>query len=142
MFKKEDGANEVETIIGPSVQVEGDFVAAGNVIIEGVVAGKIQTEKNLQIGERAKIFANVIAANAIIAGEVQGNIKIKESLELTSSAKIFGDVKTGSITVAPGAALHGRCQAGEDKKSKLEKVDERNKAKIKEALPELPEKLK
>ena len=86
MFKKEDGINdEVETVIGPSVQVEGDLVAAGNIIIEGMVSGKIQTEKNLQIGPGAKIFAHVSAANAIVAGEIQGNVKIKNTLHLTAN---------------------------------------------------------
>ncbi len=140
MFKKEEGIDEVETVIGPSVQVEGDFVAAGDVIVEGVVSGKLRTEKNLRIGEGAKIFANVAAANALIAGEVQGNIKIKESLELTNTAKIFGDIKARVLTVTSGSILHGKCQVGEEKKSKLEKVEE--KTKTKEKIIETPEKIK
>ena len=56
MFKKEDGDN-VETIIGPSVQVEGNFVANGDIIVEGTVSGSIKTEKNLRVGKDAKIFA-------------------------------------------------------------------------------------
>lgn len=142
MFKKKGGLNEVETIIGPSVQVEGNFVAAGDVIVEGIVAGTLKTEKNLRIGEGAKIFANVSAANALIAGEIQGNIKIKESLELTSTAKIFGDVRSKILSVALGAVIHGKCMIGEEKKSKLEKVEEREKAKAKEKLPETLEKTK
>ena len=140
MFKRGEKINEVETIIGPSVQVEGDFVAAGDVIVEGVVSGKLKTEKNLRVSEGAKIFASVTAANALIAGEVQGNIKIREGLELTSTAKVFGDTKAKILTVASGATLQGKCQVGEEKKSKLEKIDE--KAKTKEKLPETLEKTK
>ena len=33
MFKKE-GGDEIETIIGPSVQVEGNFVANGDIVVE------------------------------------------------------------------------------------------------------------
>ncbi|OGY49476.1 MAG: hypothetical protein A3J65_03630 [Candidatus Buchananbacteria bacterium RIFCSPHIGHO2_02_FULL_45_11b] len=124
MFKKEDGDN-VETIIGPSVQVEGNFVANGDIIVEGTVSGSIKTEKNLRVGKDAKIFADITANNAFVAGEIQGNIKIKENLELTNTAKIFGDVKTKILNVSPGASLNGKCSAGDEHKAKFEKADER-----------------
>ena len=126
MFKKEEG-DEIETIIGPSVQVEGNFVANGDIVVEGTISGSIKTERNLRVGENAKIFANISAANAFIAGEIQGNVKIKENLELTSSAKIFGDVKSKILSVAQGASLYGKCSSGEGTKAKLEKIDEPSK---------------
>ena len=144
MFKEKDG-DSVETVIGPSVHVEGNFVANGDIVIEGLVSGSIKTEKNLRIGKDAKVYAKISAANAIVAGEIQGNVKIKESLELTSTAKIFGDIKTRTLTVAPGASINGRCICGEDKKTKLEKIDDREKLlrqKIKENPISLPEKIK
>ena len=145
MFKpKEESGDNIETIIGPSVQVEGNFVANGNVIIEGIVSGTIRTEKNLKVGVNAKIFANVSAANALIAGEVQGNIKIKENLELTNTAKVFGDIKTKVLNINSGASLNGKCQAGDDKKSRLEKIEDHQKIerqKTKVTLEEKPEKV-
>jgi len=110
-IEKEEGETDsIETVIGPSVHVEGNFVANGDIVIEGVVSGSIKTERNLRIGENAKIYANIWAANATIAGEVQGNVKIKENLELTSTGRIFGDVKTKVINIGPGASLHGKCK--------------------------------
>ena len=133
MFKKEgEGVEEIETIIGPSVQVEGDFIAAGDVVVEGMVSGKLKTEKNLRVGTGAKIFASVAAQNALIAGEIQGNVKVDGNLELTGTARVFGDVKAKTLTIASGACLHGKCQAGEDRKSKLEKIEERAKPKLRE----------
>ena len=123
MFKKED-ATEIETIIGPSVQIEGNFVANGDIVVEGVVSGSIKTEKNLRVGEQAKIFASVSSANALIAGEVQGNIRVQDNLELTSTAKIFGDIKARVLTIGSGAIVHGKCAAGEERRSKFEKVDD------------------
>lgn len=146
MFKDKND-DEVETIIGPSVQVEGNFVANGDIVIEGTVSGSIKTARNLHIGENARIFANVSAANAVIAGEVQGNIKIQENLELTGNAKVFGDIRTKVITVAPGASMHGKCLVGTDKKTKVEKLDEREKQirqdnKQAEKIKSIPEKIK
>ena len=126
MFKDKNGG-EIETVIGPSVQVEGNFVANGDIVIEGVVSGSIKTAKSLHIGQNAKIYADISAANAVIAGEVQGNVRVENSLELTSTSKTFGDVKTEVISIAAGASLHGKCLAGPDKKTKPEKIDEHEK---------------
>lgn len=116
MFKETPPTvNEIETVIGPSVKVEGDFVTEGNMIIEGTVCGSIKTSKNLKIGPQAKVFANLSAANALIAGEVQGNINISGKMELAASAKIFGDIKVGSLNMATGAILNGKCQMPEGK---------------------------
>ena len=138
MFKKEEfHGDTIETIIGPSVQVEGNFVASGDVVIEGTVSGSVKTEKSLRIGANAKIFANVIAENAFIAGEVQGNIKIGGSLELTETARVFGDVKTATISIAQGAIIHGRCVVGPEKKSRFEKIEEKEKSSRPKEKPEL-----
>jgi len=67
MFK-DTPANETDTIIGPSVKVEGDFVTEGNIIVEGTICGTIKTSQSLKIGPTAKIFANIWADNALIAG--------------------------------------------------------------------------
>ena len=145
MFTKEEGGDSIETIIGPSVQVEGNFVANGDIVVEGTVSGSIKTEKNLRIGEGARIFASISAANAVIAGEVQGNVRVKENLELTNTAKVFGDVKTKILNVSAGANLQGKCFAGDDKKSKLEKGDEQKKVekpKLKTKEMSIPEKVK
>lgn len=100
---------EVETIIGPSVKVEGDFASKGNVTVEGAVYGTIKTDKDLKIGNAAKISANVIAANALISGEVKGNVKVHGKLELSDTSKIFGDVEAKTLIIAAGAVLNGKC---------------------------------
>lgn len=121
MFKEpsasEAGANETDTIIGPSVKVEGNFVTEGNMIIEGVICGSIKTAKSLKVGPTAKIFANIVAHNALISGEIQGNLNISGKLELTDTAKIFGDIKTSILSVASGATINGKCQMTDKSKS-------------------------
>jgi len=119
MFKETSvPGHETDTIIGPSVKVEGDFVTEGNVIVEGTICGTIKTSKSLKVGPTSKIFANIWADNALVAGEIQGNLNVASKLELTSSAKIFGDIKAGTLSIASGATLNGKCQM----------VDSKNKA--------------
>ncbi len=111
-----DGAqDEVETIVGPSVKVEGDFASKGNVVIEGTVMGSVRTEKNLRVEEGASINANVSAQNVRVAGEVRGNVHVAGLLELTPTARVLGDVQTKTLVVAAGAILHGNCVMTEEK---------------------------
>ncbi len=128
MFKQEKQTNfkEAETIIGPSVKVQGDFAGRGNLIIEGIVNGSVKTDGNLKIGENSKIEASVEADNAIVSGVINGNVKIKNDLELTAKAKIFGDVEVKSICIARGAVLNGKCIMEEKKAEKYENKEEIN----------------
>ncbi len=104
------GADDtVETIVGPSVEVEGDFNSKGNMVVQGTVAGNVRTEKNLRVERGAKILANVYAQNAKISGEIRGNIKAADTLELTPTAVVVGDVESATLVVAAGAILHGKC---------------------------------
>lgn len=111
MFKKElssEGGTQ-ETIIAQGVKVEGEFVCQGNITVQGEVHGTVRTERDLNVGEQAKIVANVWAQNAVIAGEVQGNMKISERLELTPTSRVAGDLEAKIISMSPGAVLNGRC---------------------------------
>lgn len=101
--------HEVETIVGPSVKVEGDFNSQGNVLIQGIVSGNVKTDKYLQVEEGAKIMASVRADSVKVSGEVQGNIRAKNTLELTPTARVIGDIEAKTLIIAPGAILHGKC---------------------------------
>jgi len=100
--------DEVETVVGPSVNVEGDFSSEGNIIVKGMVAGSVHTSKHLSVEQGARIMANVRAGSAQIAGEVKGNMKVKEVLELTSTARILGDLEVKTLIVEAGALISGK----------------------------------
>jgi len=104
---------EVETIIGPTVKVEGDFKADGNVIIEGQVIGSFKTKKGLRIGEGASIKASVEAENAWVGGVIEGNLNIKNHLEIAANAKIKGDIEAQILTMETGAQINGMVKMGE-----------------------------
>lgn len=143
MFKENQPGTETQTIIGPTVKVEGDFITDDNVIVQGVVCGTIKTSKNLKVGQKSKIFANIQADNAIISGEIQGNIKINGKLELTPTAKIFGDIKAEVLIVSSGSILNGKCQMGTSKdKSAKPDFSKQEKIKLEQTTTQAPQKTK
>ncbi|MBI2989908.1 MAG: polymer-forming cytoskeletal protein [Candidatus Magasanikbacteria bacterium] len=100
--------DKVETVVGPSVVVEGDFSSEGNILVKGTVSGNVKTAQLLTVEQGAKILANVKAHDAVISGEVKGNVRANDRLELTESAKVMGDVSCNVLVVAAGALLQGK----------------------------------
>lgn len=98
-----------ESIIGPSVHLEGNFNSSGNIVIGGSLAGSLTTSGNVRIEEGAKVQATVQATNVFVAGEVRGDLHASEQLELAPSARVNGNVDTKVLSVSPGAILHGKC---------------------------------
>lgn len=126
----------VETVVGPSVVVEGDFSSEGNIVVKGTVSGSVHTSKLLRVEEGAKIFANVKAGNAIVAGTIRGNAKIADRLELVGTARIAGDVECAVLVVEAGALIHGKMSMagieGEDGRGEKKTNFGRMKAKLAE----------
>lgn len=114
---------DIETIIGASVKVEGNFACEGNMIIDGQVKGNVQTNGFLQIGRSAVVTADVKAANARIGGEVRGGIKIDGYLEINESAKIYGDIEAATLSIARGAYISGHCSTTDNSASSKKKAD-------------------
>ncbi len=100
--------DDVETIVGPSVNVEGDFASEGNIIVKGSVAGSVHTSRHLSVEVGARIMANVRAGSAKISGEVKGNVKVKDTLELTSTARVVGDIDAKVLVIEAGALVYGK----------------------------------
>lgn len=113
MDKHEDnGSNAAETVVGPSVKIQGDLNSEGNIRIEGQVNGKVKTTQNVYVGESAKITADILAGNCTIGGEVQGNIKVSGSLIIESAGRLTGDISCGILRVEDGAQFSGKCNMG------------------------------
>ncbi|MEZ4180311.1 MAG: polymer-forming cytoskeletal protein [Candidatus Doudnabacteria bacterium] len=101
--------NSAETVVGPSVKIQGDLNSEGNIRIEGSVAGKVFTTQSVHVGEAASLQADMHAGTAIIAGQIQGNITVENNLVLQSTAKIKGDITCGILRVEDGAIFSGKC---------------------------------
>lgn len=100
---------QAETVVGPSVKIQGDLNSEGNIRIEGQVSGKVKTSQSVYGSVGSKIIADVLAGNAVIGGEIQGNLKITGNLVLQSTAKVVGDISCSILRVEDGAQFTGKC---------------------------------
>lgn len=104
-----------ETIVGSSMRIEGELKSAGNIRIDGIVAGKIQTAGDLLVGKEASVDADLMAQNAMIAGIVKGNVSVKNSLLILETGKLIGNISCTSLSIREGAYFAGNCRMQESK---------------------------
>lgn len=123
MFKKDlkpESFKDVETIIGESIRVKGNFNGNGNIIIDGSLEGSLKTKGNVFIGPKAKVSGSIEAQEVIINGEISGNLLVKDYLAVGETARINGDIECSRISVDTGAIINGKCQMGRASSSQKE----------------------
>ncbi len=114
MFKEKKLKTEnLETIIGPGVKLEGNFVAEGEVIIKGQIKGTIETKDNLRIEDGSFVEGDSKAKNIFLAGEVKGNLKAEEKISLSRTARLLGNIECKILSIEEGAIINGECRMTE-----------------------------
>lgn len=129
-------SDDVETVVGPSVVVEGDFASEGNIVVKGTVSGSVKTSKLLTVEKGARILANVRAGGAKVSGSIKGNVKVGDRLELFETAQVMGDMECKTLVIMAGALVQGKVnmkglEIAEEKKDE-KKIISRFRAKVEE----------
>jgi cytoskeletal protein CcmA (bactofilin family) len=104
-------------LIGGGTKITGDITSAGDVRIDGHLAGNIVIAGKFVLGPNGMVEGNITSANADLSGEVKGKVNITETLSLKNTARINGDIITGKLAIEPGALFTGTCSMGAKVKS-------------------------
>ena len=108
-----------ESVVGQSVRIEGDLISEGDLQVEGTVTGRVNTTRNLTVGETARIQADIQAQNATVAGVVEGNIKVEDTLVIEETGKVLGNIYCRKLGVREGAYFGGQCSMEEPESSSV-----------------------
>ncbi len=108
-FKPPAGTN---TLLGAGSEFEGKLTFQGSVHIDGKFKGEIFTSDELNIGQAAKVSAEISVGSILVHGEINGNIKAKTLVELESTARVFGTIETPALVVKKGAIFEGTTKMG------------------------------
>lgn len=107
--KKPNDTSRIDTIIGPSSNIEGKINASGTVRVDGRYTGDIFTDADVLVGENGFINGNINARNVSISGKVEGNIFCNGLLELLPTAHLNGDIEVKKVSISDGAIFKGKC---------------------------------
>ena len=100
---------EAETppsLLGPDVVIEGVLEIEGELVIYGLVRGRIAALK-LVIAEGGTVEGDIVARDVVIAGRLNGRI-FAPNVSIEASAEIEGRIFHTNVTVARGARVTAR----------------------------------
>ena len=95
------------TVMGETARLEGKFNIADSIQIECEIAGEINVEGKLVIGEKGVVRADVHTADALIMGRYEGNMVATGNVEITSTGRVSGNIETDSLVISQGGFFNG-----------------------------------
>lgn len=98
------------SLVAASAIWEGKLRSDGDIRIEGVVRGEIETAETLVVAPNARVHGNVRARNVVLGGDVEGEITCDERLEILPGGSARGQVNSGTLVVHEGAYIDSRFQ--------------------------------
>ncbi|HHX43978.1 MAG TPA: polymer-forming cytoskeletal protein [Chloroflexi bacterium] len=119
LFKKNEGpavvGGKIENVFGPNTSFQGHMRSDGNVRVDGVFEGTIETAGNVIIGPSARVMADITANAVQVWGAVRGNVTAHGRLEILPSGRVWGDIHVASLLIDEGGIFRGQCtMAGDD----------------------------
>ena len=94
-------------MIPRDVEIKGSIKFQNELLIDGKVEGKINSNGVLTIGENADIRGEIKVKSVTVYGKVQGNITVGERCELKSTCALQGDLKAARLIIEEGATFIG-----------------------------------
>lgn len=108
----------IGSVVGTATRLEGTLHVAESLRIDGRLEGNLEQadgeDRWVLIGPTGEIHGDVRAQNISVAGKVFGNITARDSVELVDGSEVRGNISHQSITVEPGASVHGQLIAREE----------------------------
>jgi cytoskeletal protein CcmA (bactofilin family) len=113
-FKKAAG-DEILSVLGEGVELQGELSFSGGLRVDGAIKGKIHSEGVLVVGPKGKVEAEVHVQRASLRGEFHGVIHASDRIEIHTEGKVHGDLYTPCLIIEAGALFEGKCNMGERK---------------------------
>jgi len=98
---------EHRTVIPATAVVQGAIRTDGDIRVDGLYDGPIETTGDLVIGEGARVLGHITAHRISIAGVVKGDVRAYH-LEVLETGRVWGDFAVRSVTLAAGSVVSGQ----------------------------------
>jgi len=107
-----ENSASLATIVAAGTEIKGKIQSNGDIRVDGVLIGDIQTTAKVLIGPSGEVQGDIQAQQADILGKVTGNLKIADLLCLKGNSSVNGNMHTGQLQVDPSASFNGECHMG------------------------------
>ncbi len=106
---------KIDNLLGPNTSFNGTLKLDGNLRIDGICQGRIETAGNVIVGPSAKVLADIVANTVQVWGAVRGNITAQGRLEILPTGRVWGDIRATSLLIDEGGVFRGQCLMATDK---------------------------
>lgn len=100
--------NDVISLIGPGVEIEGEIKSQGSIRIDGYVKGDVLAEGDVVIGDSGEIYGTIKGKNITMGGKVSGALASDDKLVLEANAELNGDLISKILVIEAGAKFDGK----------------------------------
>jgi cytoskeletal protein CcmA (bactofilin family) len=95
------------TIIGRTAKMEGKFDILESIRIECEVGGELTVGKQLVVGEKGVVTADVQTVDAVIHGTYSGTMTATGTVEIAATGRVTGNIETDSLVISRGGFFSG-----------------------------------
>src|SRR5690606_38771695 len=97
-----------KSVLGSSLKIKGDLSGTEDLVIQGLVEGKVDLKKNsVTVGKNGRVRADIYAESIYVEGEVQGNLYGSEKVVIRKSGNVRGNIKGPRVNLEDGARFKG-----------------------------------
>jgi len=93
------------SFLGPGVGIQGALEIEGELVVSGVVRGRIAALK-LVIASDGYVDGDIIASEVVITGRLNGRV-FAPTVSIEASAQVEGRIFHTNVTIARGARVTG-----------------------------------
>ena len=120
MFQS-DKNNNMSSILGPEIEVNGDLKINGDILIYGTVLGNVECQGKVHTSKGSIIKGNVQSNSAYINGKVEGDLVVQGKVVLAKFSRLKGNLVSSTLTIEEGAKFDGLCNMQDKSSSSVNK---------------------
>jgi len=119
MFQSKNN-NNISSILGPEIEVNGDLKIKGDILIYGTVLGNVECNGKVHTAKGSLINGSVNSKSAYINGKIKGDLIAESKVVLAKFSQLKGNLVSSTLTIEEGAKFDGLCNM-ENKSSSISK---------------------
>jgi cytoskeletal protein CcmA (bactofilin family) len=108
------------SVIGPTLIFRGELSADEDLVIEGTIEGTIaHHKKNLTIGAKGRVSADIHASSVLVEGQLDGDIHSDGLVSLAKGSTVNGNIYCARLVLQDGARFNGKVEMAKQSPLKI-----------------------
>ncbi len=104
----DDTATEKQSVVGKTLQFDGNIKGDEDLTIEGTIEGTIMLSKAVvTVAKKGLVRGDIVAKTILIEGEVRGEMRGTDVVEIAPSGVVHGDIRAPRVMLQDGCQFKG-----------------------------------